>query len=561
MASSSPARLAMRAGGPSFAFRRSAPRFGLLLATAVVANLFNAGVARCEVVTATWLFGDGSWNGAVSPSHWSTPFYPDNGTPAGTEYIVVIADDPDFSSSVTLDITATIDKLTVNSGDTLGLVTDGGGTGTLFVKISPGTPTITNSGLITIGGGSKLLFDGTGVPGTPMGTLTGGGMVILSGGGIGGTTSPGTETLTTDNTIMGFGAVGAKNLINHGSISASMPMAELGVGSAATGTVKNVGVSDPALPGVRKAGSGSLTAIGGGILKLPSGTFDNTDPMFPGTISAMGGSKVNLGTVGGLTTHIIGGELSTDFDPESKFVNTWIVTLDGVTLYSPSFTPPPGITYATFTQDDGKITNLRGAITNDGVINVSSSGIAGASLLVLDSGDVTLGGTGSITLNGTATADPFNPNFVKIQGKTTARLTIGADQTIIGSGQFGDHATVVSPKLTNHGTITAVTSPTLLVGPPQGIAIFPLILGAPPPLDALINDGTMQAMDNAFLTFNNGIVTNSGPSGPGTIIAHGHSMPSTLNFQEGVTVNGGLVTLDGFFSQINLNNGTIHGGT
>ncbi len=430
-------------------------------------------------------------------------------------------------------MTEIIDKLTVSSGDSLALVTDAGGTGTLFLKISPGADTITNAGLITIGAGSSLILDGTGVTGTPMGTLTGGGLVFMTGGSVGGT-SGGSETLTTDNTIMGFGSVGAKNLVNHGVINASMPMAILTVSSAAAGAVKNVGT------GV--AGSGTLTATGGGILYLPPGTFDNTDAAHPGTISAFGGSEVLLGSFSFGTTLIKGGTLTTD--PGSAFVNEKIATLNGVTL-------SPGTKYV---QGDGTTTNLEGSITNGGVFNVSSTGMAGPALLILDSGDVTLSGTGGMMLGGKATGIPPDPNFVKIQGMTTARLTIGSLQTITGSFQFGSHATAVSPKLTNHGTITAMTIPP--GGPPQGITIFPLMLPAPPIADAVINDGTMQASDNSFLTFNNGIVTNSLAGVGGMIVAHGTMMPGMVILQEGATVNDGTILLDGPLSQLQLNNGT-----
>jgi hypothetical protein len=164
--------------------------------------------------------------------------------------------------------------------------------------------------------------------------------------------------------------------------------------------------------------------------------------------------------------------------------------------------------------------------------------------LALDSGDVTLSGTGSIAMLGVATGIPTMPNLVQIQGFGAARLTIGTGQTIIGSGQIGSHSTFLSPKLTNHGTITATTLMPGPPGPPKGITIFPLILPAPPVADAVFNDNTIQAMGNAFVTFNNGIVTNKIGAVGGTIAAHGMTMPSSVIFQEGATINGGTILID-----------------
>jgi hypothetical protein len=207
-----------------------------------------------------------------------------------------------------------------------------------------------------------------------------------------------------------------------------------------------------------------------------------------------------------------------------------------------------------YAQTDSATTNIQGTITNGGTIFLASAGFA-PSVLNLNSGDVTLTGSGDIILKGFVTGDPFDPNGTRIQGVGGARLTIGAIQTIIGSGQIGSHSTVLSPKLTNHGIITASTFPSGAV-PAQGITIFPLVLPMPPIDDAVINDGTMQASDDSFLTFNGGIVTNNGPAGGGMIIAHGHMMPGTVILQAGVSVHLGTILLDGPLSQLQLNDGT-----
>jgi fibronectin-binding autotransporter adhesin len=514
-------------------------RFVLLAAALLVTGLLEPPVHAGT--TDSWLGGVGSWT-AMNWSIMTPPGYPTNSPPPGPTYNAVIGVP---GSDVSLGIGVSLDNLSIAGGDTLEVTSSGGPT----IKTYAGAGTLSNAGMIDLFGGSSLGFDGSGVPGIPMATLSGGGTVMLSGGSIGGTAGPTSPvTLTTDNFIMGAGVIGGMNLINHGTIDASFPMATLSINPAGTtGTVKNVGTGAPM--------SGLLEATGGGTLALGIGTFDNTDPTHPGVISAGAGSKITLGsTLGGLTT-IKGGTLSSLAGDPGSFITTvppGVVTLNGVTL-------APGTKYG---QADFAHTNLEGTITNGGSISLSSSGmgLSDTSVLALDSGDVTLSGTGTIAMLGVATGIPTMPNLVQIQGFGAARLTIGAGQTIMGSGQIGSHSTFLSPKLTNHGTITATT---LMPGPgpAQGITIFPLILPAPPIADAVFNDGTMQALDNAFLTFNNGIVTNTIGGVGGMIAAHGHMMPSTLTLQESATINGGTILLDGPLSALQLNSGTARPDT
>jgi hypothetical protein len=352
MPSTSGAQDVLRACEASSSHFRRSLRFCRLLA----ALLTCSAVAQSArgATSATWLGGFGSW---TDPNWSGTMFFPTNGSPGGATYSVFIDGGSPTTSDVSLSIGVIIDNLSVSTLDTLEILSDGG----TIIKMYPGAGTITNAGTIKLeltGGSSapSIEFDGSGVVGVPMGTLTGGGTVIMTGGSIGGS-SAGTETLTTDNTIMGAGSVGAKNLINHGIINASIPMGIMTVSSGSTGSVKNVGT------GV--AGSGTLTATGGGTLYLPPGTIDNTDAAHPGTISAFGGSEVLLGSFLGGTSLIKGGTLTTD--PGSEFLNIKTATLKGVTL-------SPGTKYV---QADGTTTNLEGAITNGGIFNIGSTGMGG----------------------------------------------------------------------------------------------------------------------------------------------------------------------------------------
>jgi hypothetical protein len=531
-------RIAMRTIGfsrsrlPAF---QAATRFALITCVCAGSLLIGwLGAKRASGATAdTWMGGVGTWT-SLNWSVMSPPGYPSNTDPI--TYNVFIAGSP-VPSDVLLSTAVIVDNLTVFGGNILDVT---GGEIT-FALADPGAGTIANAGVIKLEGGGTIALDGGGLPASfAMASLTGAGAIVMSPGSlITGKTD--VETLTSTNSILGAGTISGLSLINNGTINANVPggptlMISPSTAPTSTG-VSNFSTGAP--------GSGMLEATGGGTLALGFGTFDNNAPApgtMPGTIAALGGT-VTLGSAGATT--IKGGTLMTT-GPDSPIVNLGTATLNGVAI------SPLGSTY---NQGDFTTTNLEGAITNDGGINVLSSG-HGMSVLNLDAGDVTLSGGGTINLLGFAVPLP-NPNAVQIWGVGGARLTVGAGQTIMGSGQIGTHSTALSPKLTNHGTITATTFPS--GGPiPQGITIFPKLppAGMPPIADAVINDGTIAASDNSFLTFNGGVVTNSGPGGPGTISASSMGLPSTVTLQGGVTVNGGKIILDGFASQLQLNNAT-----
>ena len=499
------------------------------LARSGIALILLVSCAQCAVaaqIADNWLGGAGVWTN----HNWSVTSglgYPSNGSPSGTTYSAFIDNGNVAVSDVSLSGSGAVDDLSISSGDTLEILSSGA----LTIPTYAGAGTIANGGTIKlrVTGGSvapSLIFDGTGVA-SPTATLSGGGVVTMTSGTmISGLL--GTESLTSNNSISGAGTIGGLSLINHGTINGNISGSTLSINPAAT--VANAGTGS--------VGSGLLEATSGGTLALGGGTFDNTDANFPGTISATGASIVDVGVTSTAATIIKGGTLSTD--ASSQIENRNVTTLNGLTLAS-------GTRYI---QPDGATTNLQGTINNGGSITLLTLGNA-ASVLQLNSGDVTLSGTGSITLDGFAVAGN-DPNLLKIQGVAggggAPRLTIGAGQSISGTGQIGSFSTTLSPKLTNHGTITASTLPPNAT--PAGITIFPLSTS-----DAFINDGTLAAADNnAVLTLSGGTVTNfSSASSPGTIVAHGHDLSGTLVFARGVTVNGGTILLDGPLSGLQLN--------
>ena len=495
------------------------------LAIAVILFIGIPAGAAAAQLSDTWLGGAGSWNN-MNWSVTSGSGYPKNGSPSGTTYNALIDGGNAIVSDVSLSNSVAVDNLSVSSGDTLEILSSG----VLTVQTYAGAGMLSNSGTIKLklAGGAiapSLIIDGTGVA-SPMATLSGGGaMTMASGSMISG--AIGSETLTSNNSIGGAGTIGGLNLVNHGAINANISGAMLNINPTATA----------ANAGTGSIGSGLLEATGDGILGLGGGTFDNTDPSFPGMISATGGSTVEVGLTVGTATIIKGGTLTTD--SSSVIENFHVTTLKDLAL----------ATGTKYLQPDAATTNLQGTIANGGTLTLLSIGNA-ATILQLNSGDSTLSGNGSIVLDGSVAGN--DPNLLKIQGVAggggAPRLTVGSGQTISGTGQIGSFSTTLSPKLTNHGMIVASTLPPNLTT--AGITIFPLSSA-----DALINDGTLAANDNnAFLTLSGGTVTNfSGPSSPGMIVAHGHNLAGTLIFERGVTVNGGTILLDGPLSALRLN--------
>jgi hypothetical protein len=504
------------------------------LAIAAILFIGIPAVAAAAQLSDTWLGGAGSWTN-MNWSVTSGSGYPKNGSPSGTTYNALIDGGNAAVSDVSLSNSVAVDNLSVSSGDTLEILSSG----VLTVQTYASAGMLSNAGTIKlrVTGGAvapSLIVDGTGVS-SPMATLSGGGVVTMASSSmISGTT--GLETLTSNNSIAGAGTIGGLNLVNHGTINANVSGAMLSVNPTATA----------ANAGTGSIGSGLLEATSGGILGLGGSTFDNTDPMFPGTISATGASTVEVGLTVATATIIKGGTLMTD--SSSVIENFHVTTLKDLTL----------ATGAKYLQPDGATTNLQGTIANGGTMTLLSMGNA-ATTLQLNSGDASLSGSGSLALYGSAVAGN-DPNLLRIQGIAggggAPRLTVGAGQTISGTGQIGSFSTTLSPKLTNHGMIVASTSPPNLTT--AGITIFSLSSA-----DALINDGTLAATDNnAFLTLSGGTVTNlSGPSSPGLIVAHGNNLAGTLIFERGVTVNGGTILLDGPQSALQLNSATASPAT
>src|SRR5262245_64194361 len=112
------------------------------IALAAAATAGISGVTRAVDVSVTWNPGSASWNAA---SNWSGGAVPNNGSPAGSEYLVFIDGGNATNSTVLLDINPTIKALSISAGDTLNIRN----IQTLSVNGDGVTASIVNAGSIT----------------------------------------------------------------------------------------------------------------------------------------------------------------------------------------------------------------------------------------------------------------------------------------------------------------------------------------------------------------------------------------------------------------------------
>jgi hypothetical protein len=353
------------------------------------------------------------------------------------------------------------------------------------------TGTITNNGTISIestGNDTGLYLDGNA-------TLAGTGTITLVNSSNQNNLIYGisAEVLTNETTIVGDGAIGNGELqitnASNGIINANVSGGNLILNPYTTTASSN---------------AGTLEATGGGTLTLDNGTWTNT-----GTIQAQAGSAVNLEanvTINGGTLESSGTGAVNDLSGNDVFLN-------GVTLAG------------TYNIQNNAVTEINGTITNNGTINILSTG--NNTGLYVD----TVGTSSSATLKGTGTIVMSSAGGTTnlIYGVGGAILTI--DQNISGVGNIGDGDLT----MTNNSTIDANISPTVSTS----------ILTIQPGSGGMTNDGTLEATNGGTLTLSGSTFTQG--SG-GVIEASGsdtHSNASTVILTADTTVSGGTLTTTG----------------
>lgn len=310
--------------------------------------------------------------------------------------------------------------------------------------------TLTNAGLIQLNSLGNLTNFIAGSDGL---TLTGGGTITLgtnSANRIYGLTAA-TTLLNTDNTISGYGQVGANQLVltNQAVITANVPGQTLLLDTSGLFT-----------------NTGSIRAENGGNLEISDSTVDNTG----GSFDAATGSTVTL-----TGSTIKGGTLNGPIN-----IGSATVLLDSVAL----------ATGTTVTVGNNRRLDLTGTIDNRGTVSVSSIG---------NLTDVVISATGA-HLTGSGGVLELASAQTRLYGATgSTNLTLDAGQTIRGAGQLGANQL----HLTQTGTIAATGTTPLVIDLSTSLTnlgtLSAIGAGGLQSNDAVINQGTVTVASGSKL--------------------------------------------------------------
>ncbi|MBN1491783.1 MAG: hypothetical protein JXA69_17855, partial [Phycisphaerae bacterium] len=234
-------------------------RKNLTLAVALMVCALTTGSLFGAEVDATWIGGTGNWGEAAD---WDIGVVPSNGT--DTYSVFIDGGDAASASVVTLDLSATIDTLSVDLDDRLAIAESR--------SLALVGNSIANAGAIEIANTGRLWLGNTSF------TFSGGGSIALMGPDARmSVTVAGARLTNEDHVIQGCGFVGEGNpmaLTNRGTIDAS----------AWDGNVLVVEIL-----GEDNVNTGTLRASGGGVLELHATLLN-----LGGTIEALDGSRVEL---------------------------------------------------------------------------------------------------------------------------------------------------------------------------------------------------------------------------------------------------------------------------
>jgi len=350
--------------------------------------------------------------------------------------------------------------------------------------------TLTNNGTITLDAGGNV----TELYLTGNTTLSGTGTVVLTSSdnqwsayfnGVSG------SVLTNQTTITGWGTIGNSALgitnASNGIINSNISGGNIMVNPVTTLTSTNAGI---------------MEATNGGTLTLSGAPWTNT-----GTIEAVG---TNSSVVLSNNVSITGGTLESTTGGVVYNAASNNVFLTGLTLAG------------TYDVQNNAATEINGTITNNGVINLQSSGnLTELYVTSAGTGTATLAGSGSVVL-GTGANNAFN-------GAGGTSLII--DQNVSGVGFIGESALT----LTNNSTIDANISPTVST---QSLTIQPSTGG-------MANNGILEATNGGTLTLTSNQFTNATNGVIKAVGTDSSSNPSTVVLTGGVGVSGGTLTTSG----------------
>jgi hypothetical protein len=289
-----------------------------------------------------------------------------------------------------------------------------------------------------------------------------------------------------DASMVGAGTIALSNNANNRIYGVGLPRLTIGDQQSIVGAGQ-LGINSMAM-----TNQGTIAAEGSAGLRLhfqnTPGSFVNTG----GVLEVRDGSVMNL--VGG---RFEGGTLR----------GIGAASLDGLTDATLVDTTIAG----TLTLRNGNGVSILGALANTGTLTMGSAGFFTDLRLA---GDTTLGGSGSLLLS--------NNGNNRIYGTTgSERLTIGAEQTVAGSGQLG----VNLLRITNEGTLIANQSTALTINPAGS--------------EAFLNRGTVRIEAGSQMT-----VTGSNQVQDdltAKTIVHGTLTVPVLDLQAGLLAGNGRV--------------------
>jgi hypothetical protein len=370
--------------------------------------------------------------------------------------------------------------------------------------------TITNQGTIQInagGGDNTILWTDSGNV-----TLQGGGtlnLATVSGGSAIIAQAAGGETLTNvNNTIEGMGIIGNGGglvLVNEATVNANV--------SGQTLLLDGGGVTN----------TGLLEATNGGTLEITGETVTNSGA----NITAGAGSSVLIDG----NAHIVGGTLTDN--------GTFLGTAQGASAYLDGSTAGALTINGTYTSALNTDTYLLGTINNNGNFQING-GSGFTTLLLTDSGTVTLQGGGTVTLSSSTAGGSGDAYIAQAAGGETL---INVNNTIQGEGIIGDNGLTLINQA--GGTINANST---------GVGVLTTLT-----LDnvVLTNAGLIEATNNGVLNIDGVTVNNAG----GTITGIGSG--TSVNFYANTTIEGGTLTNNGsaFFGTTAGNSAFLDGST
>jgi hypothetical protein len=387
--------------------RQTLAAIAIAIATTMMATTAEAG-------DSTWKGGTGSW---IVDANWS------DGAPNSSSTNAIINGSPPGNSAVGLDRVRAVGTLNIAPGQSLNLF-DGA-----RLDIS-GNALI--DGTFMLGSAStaaELQFLGGNR------TISGSGSLILENSASGtnrifvqGQTNN-RITFESGLTVQGAGDIGAgiSRFTNRGIVEANQPvMLKLNPSN----------ISDAFI------NEGTLRAVNGATLHFAAASYANTG----GMIQAQDASFVELAS----SATVVGGTLSTLGSGVIRTVQA--ATKTTVTLNDVALT-------GLFTLGNGNQLDIKGTLTNSGTLQIASTGGLTDLRIV---GDTTIAGNGTIVLMHST----GSRIFADVTNAGASHLTIGAGQTIHGTGNIG----AGQSRITNEGTIHADANDALTIQTSLGFA-------------------------------------------------------------------------------------------